>query len=86
MQTPAHRDRVRTTLSDGASDVNWHSFLSRWAPLTGLAYLALMVLFITLILPVGTTSSLPATYLELIAAGRKPVLYRLFTIEGVVVV
>ncbi|WP_329476229.1 hypothetical protein OG555_31815 [Kribbella sp. NBC_01484] len=35
-----------------------------------------MVLFITLILPFGTTSSLPATYLELIAAGRKPVLYR----------
>jgi hypothetical protein len=35
-----------------------------------------MVLFITIILPVGTTSSLPATYLELIAAGRKPVLYR----------
>lgn len=61
----------------GRADRRWYPFLARWALLTGITYTGLMLLFITLVLPAGRASPLPAPYLELIAAGREPVLYRL---------
>lgn len=59
-----------------AAGPRWQRFLSRWALLTCLVYIGLVVLFSALILPVGGDSALPATFLELDAAGRAPALYR----------
>lgn len=50
--------------------------LSRWSLLTALAYLGLIVLFVTLVLPAGS-GALPEEFLELDVAGSAPGLYRL---------
>jgi hypothetical protein len=55
----------------------WYRFLSWWVLLAGTAYLSLIILFVTLILPAGRSGSLPQDYLELAAAARDPALYRL---------
>jgi hypothetical protein len=54
----------------------WLLFLSRGALLTAFAYLGLILLFITLVLPAGS-GSLPDELLELDVAGSAPGPYRL---------
>ncbi|WP_431926514.1 hypothetical protein [Nonomuraea jabiensis] len=54
----------------------WLRFLSRWSLLTALAYLGLIVLFVTLVLP-AASGSLPEEFLELDVAGRAPGIFRL---------
>jgi hypothetical protein len=56
---------------------NWFRFLSRWALLTGINYLGLILAILILIIPASQNSSLPETYFELVAAARVPNLYRL---------
>lgn len=58
-------------------ETNWSKFLSRWALLTGLNYLGLILCVLILIIPASQNSSLPERYFELIAASRVPILYRL---------
>ncbi|GLI01825.1 hypothetical protein [Phytohabitans aurantiacus] len=60
----------------GDNAQRWLRFLSRWSIPTALAYLGLMVLFVTLVLPAGS-GSLPEEFLELDVAGIAPGLYRL---------
>ncbi|GAA2291953.1 hypothetical protein GCM10010149_44360 [Nonomuraea roseoviolacea subsp. roseoviolacea] len=60
----------------------WARFLPRWALLTALAYLGLMVLFITLVLP-ASSGSLPEELLELDVAGTAPGPYRLAVVFDV---
>lgn len=59
------------------SAVNWFSPLSLWALLTGVAYLALMIFIVGFVMPAGQPSPLSKKYFELVAAGRKPLLYRI---------
>lgn len=58
-------------------NANWFRFLSRWALLTGLNYLGLIVAVLTLVLPASQNSPLPETYFELVAAARAPLIYRM---------
>lgn len=60
----------------GGDARRWLRFLSRWSLPTALAYLGLIVLFVTLVLPAGS-GSLPEDFLELDVAGRAPGPYRL---------
>jgi hypothetical protein len=55
----------------------WFRFLSRWALLTGLNYLGLILAVLTLVIPASQNSSLPENYFELVAAARAPIFYRL---------
>jgi len=65
-----------SSLIDG-QNANWFRFLSRWALLTGLNYLGLILAILILILPASQNSPLPETYFELVAATRVPSFYRL---------
>lgn len=58
-------------------NANWFRFLSRWALISGISYLGLILAFLTLIVPASQNSPLPETYLELVAATRSPIFYRL---------
>lgn len=58
-------------------NANWFRFLSRWALFSGLAYLGLVLAFLTLVIPASQNSPLPETYFELVAATRSPISYRL---------
>jgi len=55
----------------------WFRFLSRWALLAGLVNLGLVVAFSIVVLPTAQNSPLPEEYLELVAAGNNPAMYRL---------
>jgi hypothetical protein len=57
--------------------INWVRFLSRWALLTGLNYLGLILAILILVIPASQNSPLPETYFELVAATRVPIFYRL---------
>ena len=65
-----------SSLMDTGS-ANWFRLLSRWALLTGIMYLGLILAFLTLVIPASQNSPLPETYFELVAATRSPILYRL---------
>ena len=56
---------------------NWITFMSRWAFLTGLNYIGLILAIFILVLPMSQKSPLPETYFELVAAARAPLFYRL---------
>lgn len=58
-------------------NANWFRFLSRWALLTGITYLGLILAIFTLVIPASQNSPLPETYFELVAATRSPIFYRL---------
>jgi hypothetical protein len=58
-------------------NANWFRFLSRWALLTGLNYIGLILSILILIIPASQNSPLPETYFELVAATRAPISYRL---------
>jgi hypothetical protein len=58
-------------------NANWFRFLSRWALLTGLNYLGLILAVLTLVIPASQNSPLPKTYFELVAATRSPIFYRM---------
>jgi hypothetical protein len=58
-------------------NANWFRFLSRWALLTALNYLGLILAVLTLVIPASHNSPLPETYFELVAAARSPIFYRL---------
>lgn len=58
-------------------NANWFRFLSRWALLTGLNYLGLILAILMLVIPTSQNSPLPETYFELVAAARSPAFYRL---------
>ena len=58
-------------------NTNWFKFLSRWALLTGLNYLGLILAVLTLVIPASQNSPLPETDFELVAASRSPIFYRL---------
>src|SRR5688572_5836681 len=58
-------------------NTNWFKFLSRWALLTGITYLGLILAILILVLPASQNSPLPETYFELVAASRSPIFYRL---------
>jgi hypothetical protein len=58
-------------------NTNWFRFLSRWALLTALNYLGLILAVLTLVIPASQNSPLPETYFELVAAARSPIFYRL---------
>jgi hypothetical protein len=58
-------------------NANWFRFLSRWALLTAITYLGLILAFLTLVIPASQNSPLPETYFELVAATRSPIFYRL---------
>ena len=58
-------------------NANWFRFLSRWALLTGVNYLGLILAVIILVIPASQNSPLPETYFELVAATRVPIFYRL---------
>src|SRR5262249_16816612 len=58
-------------------NTNWFRFLSRWALLTGITYLGLVLAFLTLVVPASQNSPLPEQYFELVAATRSPIFYRL---------
>lgn len=73
----AHAIPAIDPLTAADSGPRWQRFLSRWALLTSLVYLGLIVLFSTLILPAGRDSALPEAFLELDVAGRAPALYRM---------
>src|SRR5438034_8034797 len=60
-----------------AGDARWYRFLSRWSLVAGLVGLGLFLAFFITILPASQNSSLPAEYVELVAASQSPVLYRL---------
>ena len=64
--------------------VEWFRPLSLWAFLAGTAYVTLIILIVGFIMPVGKPSPLPEKYFELIAAGRKPRLYRLTVMFDVI--
>jgi hypothetical protein len=51
--------------------------LAIWALATGLSYVVLMALMISVILPASKPNPIAEEYFELIAASRKPWLYRL---------
>ncbi|HMB25633.1 MAG: hypothetical protein ACM33V_10905 [Chloroflexota bacterium] len=59
------------------NNTNWLRFLSRWALLTALNYLGLILGILILVIPASQGSSLPEIYFELVAATRAPILYRL---------
>lgn len=61
----------------------WFRFLSRWALLAGLVNLGLLVAFSIVVLPTAQNSPLPEEYLELVAAGNNPAMYRLTIMLGV---
>lgn len=63
--------------SSSLSAVNWFSQLSLWALLAAAAFLALIIFMVGFVMPAGQPSPLSKKYFELIAAGRKPLLYRL---------
>ncbi len=65
-----------STLID-TGNANWFKFLSRWALLTGINYLGLILAVLTLVIPASQGSLLPETYFELVAAARSPIAYRL---------
>jgi hypothetical protein len=65
-----------TSLIDTGNKI-WFRFLSRWALLTGLNYLGLILAILILVIPASQNSPLPETYFELVAATRVPILYRL---------
>jgi hypothetical protein len=65
-----------SSLTD-TGNTNWLRFLSRWALLTALNYLGLILAVLTLVIPASQKSPLPETYFELVAATRSPILYRL---------
>jgi hypothetical protein len=71
------RSAVRVDSAFAGDTGRWYRFLSRWVLFAGTAYLGLIVLFISLILPAGRDGSLPQDYLELTAATRELALYRL---------
>ena len=58
-------------------NTNWFKFLSRWALLTGLNYMALILAVLTLVIPASRNSPLPESYFELVAASRSLIFYRL---------
>jgi hypothetical protein len=58
-------------------NTNWFRFLSRWALLTGITYLGLVLAFLTLVVPASQNSPLPEDYFELVAATHSPIFYRL---------
>jgi hypothetical protein len=66
-----------TSLIDSV-DTHWFRFLSRGSLVGGLMLLSLLLLGITVVLPAGQRSILPAEYGELVAAIDSPALYRLF--------
>jgi hypothetical protein len=59
------------------TNANWFRFLSRWALLTGLNYLGLILAILILVIPASGNNPLPETYFELVAAMRAPITYRL---------
>jgi len=58
-------------------NANWFRFLSRWALLTGITYLGLILAIFTLVIPASQNSPLPEIYFELVAATRSPIFYHL---------
>ena len=60
-----------------SANTNWFRFLSRWALLTGLNYIGLILAVLMLVIPASQNSPLPEAYFELVAAARAPLFYRL---------
>jgi hypothetical protein len=70
--------------STSLADIDWFTLLSHWSLLAGVAYLALFALILTIILPSSKSSALPEKYFELIAAYKRPKIYRLTILFDVV--
>ncbi len=87
---PAHLGAVdsseaeRTPLASSidAADSNWFRFVSRWALLPALTFVALLAVFFPVIAAAG---SVPMEYAELVAASHRPALYRLAAVLDILV-